>query len=123
MAAVLGDDKGDAGGAARRKAVATADNKAGVIAEGAARKIVLATAPRNRRAEFSHRRGAEKRVKSAGDPHTDKQPWVRKTLRHFAWQSNDAGGNRISDSHGHSEAHADNLERTAPANRARAASW
>src|SRR6266852_3969550 len=95
MAAVFGDDDGDGGGAARRKPVAPADDKAGVVAESAAGKIVLATAPRNRRTEFSHRRGAEKCVESAGDPHTDKQPCVRKTLRNFAGRSNDSRSNRI----------------------------
>src|SRR4029077_10831282 len=95
MAAVLGDDNGDGGSATRGKPVAPSDDEAGVIAESAARKIVLAAATGNRRAEFGHRRRAEKRVKSASDPHTNKQPRIRKTLRNFAGRSNDSGGNRI----------------------------
>src|SRR6266852_8965432 len=121
MAAVFGDDNGDGGGATRRKPVAPSHNKSRVIAESAAGKIVLATAPRNRRTEFSHRRGAEKCVESAGDPHTDKQPCVRKTLRNFAGRSNDSRSNRISDSHSHSEPHAENLEKAAATGRGREA--
>src|SRR5467141_2732475 len=117
MAAVFGDDYGDNRGAARGKPVAPADDEAGVIAERAAREIVLAAAAGNGGAEFGHRRGAEKSVESAGDPYTDKQPCVGNSFRNFALRSNDSRGDGISDSHSHTEPHSENLQQAAAADR------
>src|SRR5260370_507906 len=109
MAAILGDDYGDNRGAARGKPVAPADDEAGVIAERAARKIVLAAAAGNGGAEFGHRRGAEKSVESAGDPYTDKQACVGKSFRNFARRSNDSRRDVISDSHKQTQPHSERL--------------
>src|SRR6266568_3939372 len=69
MATVLGDDNGDGCRATSGEPVAPSDDEAGVIAERATRKIVLTATAGNGRAELGHRRGAEKRVESASDPH------------------------------------------------------
>ncbi len=69
MAAVLGDNNGDGGGATRGKPVAPSHDEAGVFADGAAGEIVLATAAGDRSSEFGHRGGAEKSVEAANDPH------------------------------------------------------
>src|SRR5260370_684353 len=110
MAPILGDDYGDNRGAARGKPVAPADDEAGVIAERAARKIVLAAAAGNGGAEFGHRRGAEKSVESAGDPYTDKQPCVGKSFRNFARRSNDSRRQRIPSSPNHTEPPSPNFQ-------------
>src|SRR5712672_2062151 len=111
MTAVFADHDRDGGRrATRREPVAPADNEASVIAESAARKIVLATAARNSSAEFGHRRSTGKCVETTENPDSEKHPHVGEQPGDVAGRSNDAGGNGVADGGGHSEPHAENLE-------------
>ena len=118
-AAVFGDDDGDGGGgAASREPVAPADDEAGVIADGAAREIVLAAAARNRGAEFGQRRRADKRVESADDPNAEEEINVGEPLRDIAGRAHDARGDSVADGGGDAEPHAENLQQAAATERA-----
>ena len=103
---------------ARGEPIAPANNKSGVFADGAPRKIILAAAPRNRRAKFSNGWSAEKGVKSADDPNGKKKSCLGKAFRDVAWRANDTGGNRIADRRGNSKPHAEDLQQFAAADKA-----
>ena len=98
--------RGSAGG----EPIAPADDEAGVIAESAARKIILAAAAGNRGAEFRDRRSAEQCVESADDPNGEKEPGIRQVFCDVAGSSNDSRGDGVSDGRGHAEPHAENFE-------------
>ena len=69
MAAVFADNERDGcGSAASGEPVAPADDEAGVLAQSAARKIVLSAAAGNRGAKLGHGRRAAKGVEAANDP-------------------------------------------------------
>jgi len=123
MAAVLGNDDSDGGGTAGGKPVAPSNDEAGVVAEPATGKIVLAAAPGNRRAELRDRRSAEERVQSSGDPNTDKHPRIGKSLRNFAGRSNDSGSDSVADGRSHAEPYAEDLEQAAAASRGNGANF
>src|SRR5207245_2549625 len=93
--------------------IAPADNEAGIIAEGAARKIVLASAARNSGAEFGHGRSAGKCVETTENPYGKKHPHIGEQPGDVAGCSNDACGDGVADGGGHSEPHAKNLEEAA----------
>src|SRR5216684_4391274 len=121
-AAVFGDDDGDGGGcAAGGKPVAPADDESGVIAEGAAREIVLAAATGNRGAKLRHRGGAGKSIESAENPNSEKHPRIGEKLGDVAGRSNDAGGDGVANRGGHAEPHAEDLEQASAADRGRGA--
>ena len=121
--AVFGDDDTDSGGSATSgKPIAPADNEAGVVAEGAARKIVLAAAAGNRCAKLRHGRCAGKCVKSAENPNAEKHPDAGKKFGDVARRSNDASGDGVSDGRGHTKPHAENLKQPAAPNCARGTS-
>ena len=109
------DDGHGRGRTAGRKPITPADDETSILTDSAARKIVLASAAWNRGAEFRHRGGAEERVKSANDPHTEKQPSVWKASCDVTGRSNDARGNRVADGGGNSKPHAENLQQPAAA--------
>ena len=116
VAAVFGDDDGDGGsGAAGGEPVAPADDKTGVIAEGAARKIILAAAAGNGGAEFGHGGCAGECVESTENPNSEKHPGVGEKLGDVAGRSNDAGGDGVADRRSHAEPHAENLKQAAAA--------
>src|SRR5258708_37874554 len=74
FAAVLANDDGHGGGgAAGREPVAPSDDEAGVFAEGAAGKIVLAAAARDCRAEFGHGGSAGERGECARNPDAEEE--------------------------------------------------
>src|ERR1700688_1442925 len=111
IAAVLGYDNGDRGGrAARPEPVAPSDDEARVFSDGTPRKIVLATAARNRGSEFGERGCAEERVHSADDPDADEQPDVWQHLGDVARSAHDARTNGIANCDGNPEPHAEHLE-------------
>ncbi len=115
MAAVFGDDDGYGGGsAAGGEPVAPANDESGIIAESAARKIVLAAAAGNCGAKFCHGRGAGKCIEPAEDPDCEKHPHIGEKRRDVARRSNDAGGDGVADSSSHAKPHPENLEQ-APA--------
>src|SRR5713226_2283265 len=114
VAAVFADDDGHrGGGAAGGEPVAPADHEAGVIAEGAARKIVLPAAARNSGAEFRHGRSTGKRVEAADDPDAEEKINVGEPLRNVAGRANDTSGDGIADRGGNSEPHAEDFEEAA----------
>src|SRR5713226_2281412 len=114
FAAVFADDDGyGGGGAAGGEPVAPAHDEAGVIAEGAARKIVLTAAARNSGAEFGHGRSTGKRVEAADDPDAEEKINVGEPLRNVAGRANDTSGDGIADRGGNSEPHAEDFEEAA----------
>src|SRR5258708_15056367 len=114
VAAVFADDDGHGGGgAAGGEPVAPADHEACVIAEGAARKIVLPAAARNSGAECRHERSSAKRVESADDPDAEEKINVGEPLRNVAGRTHDSRGDGVADGGGNSEPHAENFEEAA----------
>src|SRR5713226_621240 len=118
LAAVLANDDGHrGGGAAGGEPVAPAHDEAGVIAERAARKIVLPAAARNSGAEFRHGRSTGKRVEAADDPDAEEKINVGEPLRNVAGRANDTSGDGIADRGGNSEPHAEDFEEAAASTR------
>src|SRR5215469_4260027 len=111
MSAVIADEGGDGGGgAAGGEPVAPADDESGILAQRAAREIVLATAPRNRGAKLGHGGRAAKGVEAAESPDAQKQPCSGQLRGDFSGRVEDAGSNRITDGRGHPEPHAENFQ-------------
>ena len=104
------DDADGAGGAAGGDPVAPADDEAGVFAESAAGKVVLAAAGGNQGAEFGELEGAKEGVEGAADPNGDKEPRVGKDGCNAARRANDADGDGVADGDRDAEADAEDLQ-------------
>jgi len=116
FAAVFADDDGDGGrGAAGGKPVAPADDEAGILTERAARKVILAAAARNCRAEFGQGRRAGERIESPDDPDAEEEINIGEPLRNVAGRPYDSSGDRVTNRGGYSEPHAENFEQAATA--------
>jgi len=92
--------------AAGGEPVAPTDDESGVIAESAARKIILAAATGNGGTEFGHGGCAGERVETAEEPDTEKHPGVREKLGNVAGRVKDAGADGVADRRGHAKPHA-----------------
>jgi|ERR1700686_970778 len=118
FAAVLANHNSNGGSRPTRgEPVAPADDEAGVLAERATRKIILAAAARNRSAEFGQRGRASERIESPDDPDAEEEINVGEPLRNVAGCAHDSGGDGVSDRGGYSEPHAENFEQAATAAR------
>ena len=114
MRHVLTDDDADgAGGATGGEPVAPADDETGIIAEGAAGKVVLAATFGDRGAEFSKLESADEGVKSATKPDAEEKPVIGEARGDVAGSAHDAGGDGIADGDGDAEADAEDLQELA----------
>jgi hypothetical protein len=104
------DDADGAGGAAGGEPVAPADDEAGVVSNGAAREIVLATTFGDGGGELSELEGAHEGVERSTEPYREKQPMIREASSDITGSTNDAGGDRIPDGDGNAEADAEDLQ-------------
>src|SRR5713101_6997940 len=90
--------------------IAPADDEAGVIAQCAPGKIVLATASRNCRSQLRHGGGADKRVKPADNPDPEEEPGIGQTLRDIAGRADDSRSDGVADGHGDAKPHSEHLQ-------------
>ena len=105
------DDANGSGCAAGGDPVTPTDDESSVIAQGAARKIVLATTGWNQRTEFCKLECAKQGVKCAADPDGDEEPGIRKARGNIAWRADNAHGDRVADGHRNAEADAQDLQK------------
>src|SRR5580704_8095661 len=118
IAAVLCNDYRDrSGSAARREPVAPSDDEASILADGAARKIVLSSAAGNRCAKLRERGGAEKRVQSADNPNANEEPAVRNHFRDVAGRAHNARTDGVANGYGDAEPHTEYLQQLSVAAR------
>jgi hypothetical protein len=112
MRRVLADDDAHGtGGAAGGKPVSPTHNEAGKIADGTARKIVLAPAFGNRRAQFRQLKGADQGVERSANPHTEEKPMIGEPRGNIARRADDPRGNGIANGDRNAEADTQNLEK------------
>ena len=104
------DDANGSGCAAGGDPVTPTDDESSVIAQGAARKIVLATTGWNQRTEFCKLECAKQGVKCATDPDGDEEPGIGKARGNVAGRADNAYGDRVTDSHSNAEADAQDLQ-------------
>src|SRR5206468_9406963 len=97
--------------------VAPADNEAGIVAERAARKVVLTAASRDRRAELRQRGCSKQGVTSARRPNGEKEPGIRQPPSDVSRRAHNAGSDGVADGGGYSKPHAQNLKQPAAAAR------
>jgi len=114
MRHVLADYNSDcAGGSAGGQPVAPPNDESSEITDGPARKIILAPAFWNTRAEFGKLEGAHQRVQRAADPHAEEQPVIGQSRGDISGSPHNSRGDRIANSHSNAETHAQNLQQPA----------
>ena len=111
MRHVFADHDADrASGSAGGQPVAPANDEASVITEGAARKIVLAAAAGNARAEFGELEGTDQSIKRTDKPYAKKQPVVREARGNISGSAHDAGTDGVTDGHRDAETYTQNFQ-------------
>src|SRR5208283_964422 len=111
---ILADDDADgASGTAGGQPIAPANDESGILAERAARKIILAAAFWDGGAKFGKLEGADKSVERSAKPDAEEQPVIGQARGDVAGSAYDAGANGIAHGHGNAKAHTENLQELA----------
>src|SRR5208283_4213484 len=101
---ILADDDADgASGTAGGQPIAPANDESGILAERAARKIILAAAFWDGGAKFGKLEGADKSVERSAKPDAEEEPVIGQPRGDVAGSAYDAGANGIAHGHGNAK--------------------